>query len=491
MKKILGLDLGTNSIGWALVEIDHKSGIVRILGLGSRIIPMSNYVDSTTGAKSKDPYSDFIKGKGISAAKARTDKRGTRRQYERFALRRDRLHLILGLLDSLPHHYRLEIDFERKGEKCGQFKHNTECKIAYIESESNSKKKNFIYEEAYKEMLLDMGIEDKKGSRIPRDWTLYYLRQKALKKKITLEEFAWVLLSYNQKRGYEKLDVEEESTKAGQFKEILDLQVLDVTRKTDADGRIYFQIELNGNDGFSYKEYSNEQMTFKDDLKEVVKISKVTDDGNIDPKKTEFTVIDIYSLTIEKVVHQIESGKHQYTLTFINGWKELNETNKYTFKYQNIERKSFDYIVETVYDAEGNVNKVRGNERKLREPDFGDNSSDWTLLKKKTEKAALRFNAKHGHFKADGSVKNYISLQIYDILKSDAKKEKEGNHIQTPETAKKIEKQVKDREEDKKNRVLYSKEKVPVSESKVNFSSVLEDEIKKMKNITEYNKKTQ
>jgi hypothetical protein len=70
-------------------------------------------------------------------------------------------------------------------------------------------------------------------------------------------------------------------------------------------------------------------------------------------------------------------------------------------------------------------------------------------------------------------------------------KEKEGNHIQTPETAKKIEKQVKDREEDKKKRVLYSKEKVPVSESKVNFSTVLDAEIKKMKNISEYNKKTQ
>ena len=75
--------------------------------------------------------------------------------------------------------------------------------------------------------------------------------------------------------------------------------------------------------------------------------------------------------------------------------------------------------------------------------------------------------------------------------KGNEAKEKEGNHIQTPETAKKIEKQVKDREEDKKNRVLYSKEKVPVSESKVNFSSVLDDEIKKMKNISEYNKKTQ
>ena len=75
--------------------------------------------------------------------------------------------------------------------------------------------------------------------------------------------------------------------------------------------------------------------------------------------------------------------------------------------------------------------------------------------------------------------------------KGNEAKEKEGNHIQTPETAKKIEKQVKDREEDKKKRVLYSKEKVPVSESKVNFSTVLDAEIKKMKNISEYNKKTQ
>jgi CRISPR-associated endonuclease Csn1 len=36
MKKILGLDLGTNSIGWALIDADEKN----ILGMGSRIIPM-------------------------------------------------------------------------------------------------------------------------------------------------------------------------------------------------------------------------------------------------------------------------------------------------------------------------------------------------------------------------------------------------------------------------------------------------------------------
>lgn len=39
-KNILGLDLGTNSIGWALVEIDHENKTLKILGLGSRIIPM-------------------------------------------------------------------------------------------------------------------------------------------------------------------------------------------------------------------------------------------------------------------------------------------------------------------------------------------------------------------------------------------------------------------------------------------------------------------
>ena len=70
-------------------------------------------------------------------------------------------------------------------------------------------------------------------------------------------------------------------------------------------------------------------------------------------------------------------------------------------------------------------------------------------------------------------------------------KEKQGNHIPTPETAKNFETQMKDREKDKKNRVLYPKETVPVNESKVSFSSVLTEEIQKMKNLTAYNKKTQ
>ncbi len=37
--KVLGLDLGPTSIGWALIEIDSKNTPTALLGLGSRVIP--------------------------------------------------------------------------------------------------------------------------------------------------------------------------------------------------------------------------------------------------------------------------------------------------------------------------------------------------------------------------------------------------------------------------------------------------------------------
>jgi hypothetical protein len=63
--------------------------------------------------------------------------------------------------------------------------------------------------------------------------------------------------------------------------------------------------------------------------------------------------------------------------------------------------------------------------------------------------------------------------------------DKDGNVIPTPETAKKIQKQVVNRQKDKDNRVLYSKEPVPTKAKQVN------EEIEKMKNMFRYNKKTQ
>jgi hypothetical protein len=67
-----------------------------------------------------------------------------------------------------------------------------------------------------------------------------------------------------------------------------------------------------------------------------------------------------------------------------------------------------------------------------------------------------------------------------------------ANVVPSEVAVEKMEKQIKDREKDKEERVLYKKEAVPtLSESKVSFSNVLNEEMEKMKKIITYNKKTQ
>ena len=64
-------------------------------------------------------------------------------------------------------------------------------------------------------------------------------------------------------------------------------------------------------------------------------------------------------------------------------------------------------------------------------------------------------------------------------------KDKDGNVIPTPETAKGIQKQVKDRQKDKDSRELYNKQAVPVKSKSIN------EEVEKMKKMFKYNEKTQ
>lgn len=84
MKTILGLDLGTNSIGWAKVIVDDNENYLRDIQLGSRIIPMS-----------QDVLGKFDKGVTESQTAIRTNFRGIRRLRERTLQRRERLHRVL------------------------------------------------------------------------------------------------------------------------------------------------------------------------------------------------------------------------------------------------------------------------------------------------------------------------------------------------------------------------------------------------------------
>ena len=199
MKKILGLDLGTNSIGWALInqDFDNKQG--EIIDIGTRIIPMS-----------QDVLGKFDSGVSISQTAERTGFRGVRRLRERHLLRRERLHRVLHILKFLPEHYKNQIDFESR---LGQFKRDTEPKLVYNENNQ------FIFRKSFEEMVAEFKKaqpelfyikDDGKETLIPYDWTIYYLRKKALTEKIEKEELAWLLLNFNQKRGYYQLRGEDD-----------------------------------------------------------------------------------------------------------------------------------------------------------------------------------------------------------------------------------------------------------------------------------------
>lgn len=242
MKKILGLDLGTNSIGWSLVDYESK----KILGLGSRIIPMT-----------QDIKDEFGKGNSVSQTKERTGFRGTRRIRERHLLRRERLHRVLNVLGFLPEHYAAEIDFEKR---LGKFKAETEPKIAWKingKTENGKDKFEFLFQNSFNEMLDEFKLHYP-DIKIPYDWTIYYLRKKALIRKITKEELAWIILNFNQKRGYYQLrgEDDEDATKTATTRKYFDRStIISITDTNEVyKGLKVLLVELaNGNKGKIFK----------------------------------------------------------------------------------------------------------------------------------------------------------------------------------------------------------------------------------------------
>ncbi|MEP6466244.1 MAG: type II CRISPR RNA-guided endonuclease Cas9 [Parafilimonas sp.] len=227
-KRILGLDLGTNSIGWALINQNDEAQKANIIKLGSRIIPMGD-----------DVLGKFDSGITESDTAARTGFRGVRRLRARHLLRRERLHRVLNILQFLPEHYAKEIDFEKR---LGQYLNEAEPKIAY-RLNKEIKVFEFVFTASFEEMLEDFKVHQPQlledGRKVPYDWTIYYLRKKALTEKIAKEELVWLLLNFNHKRGYYQLRGEEEE---------------DATRTTQT--RIYFvteTIENIENTGILYK----------------------------------------------------------------------------------------------------------------------------------------------------------------------------------------------------------------------------------------------
>lgn len=89
--KVLGLDLGSNSIGWSVIEEHTDPGQGKILGMGSRVIPLS-----------PDESDEFSKGNAISKNHNRTLKRTLRRGNDRYKARRSALKKLLTANAMMP-----------------------------------------------------------------------------------------------------------------------------------------------------------------------------------------------------------------------------------------------------------------------------------------------------------------------------------------------------------------------------------------------------
>lgn len=155
MKRVLGLDLGSSSIGWAIIEeysneISSENVISdkdKIVGIGSRIIPLST-----------EENTQFTKGQALTKNADRTKNRTQRKGYDRYQLRRA---LLLEKLSQL-----------------GMYNGKT-LKLSKLE--------------------------------------LWELRAKAVHEQITLLELGRVLCHINQKRGYRTVKADYGDKKQGAY----------------------------------------------------------------------------------------------------------------------------------------------------------------------------------------------------------------------------------------------------------------------------------
>lgn len=149
MKKILGLDLGTTSIGWALVnEAENTNESSSIIRLGVRLISLENFTQSNGKDIKLKKEEAFSKGIGISTRAARRSAKSARVNGRRYKQRREELKHLL--------------------REAGWIKPDT---------------------------LL---CEEGKNST----YQTLSLRARAVNEEISLSELARVLLAINKKRGY-------------------------------------------------------------------------------------------------------------------------------------------------------------------------------------------------------------------------------------------------------------------------------------------------
>lgn len=321
MKKILGLDIGTNSIGWALIDYDFDSKSGKIKALGSRIIPLE-----------ADKLKDFQQGRSASLAAERRMARQARRLKHRYKLRRERLIKVFKILGWFPK------NFPEKFEEDKHFNINDYVPFSVQTIQEAKALFNVV--------------------NLPNDWTIYYLRDKALREKITLQELARIIYHFNQRRGFKSSRIENKNPdvveqevfpKTETFYEFLTITSVKETDEKRKNNRVFI-IEGKTKDNVTYtgtisRKLKPDWLSQEIEL-EITKTTKKDGTVSFSFKEPDRSNWEERKLALEKDIKLSGLYVGQYHL------KKLLEDRNYRIKEQIVDRKFYQEELEAIWKSQ-------------------------------------------------------------------------------------------------------------------------------------------
>lgn len=360
MKTVLGLDLGTNSIGAALIRIPRKFEDFGKEGsiewLGSRIIPVDGeYLQKfESGVQAKTKAAD------------RRMKRGSRRLKHRYKMRRSRLTNVLKLLGWVSENFPLDNPKQIKEiirENDGRFEFRISDYLPFTQ-------------ETIDEAVTQLGVLGKYNKNgnivIPEDWIVYYLRKKALQQKITIQELCRILYMMNQRRGFESSRKDLRESTVLNYEDFNNIK-----RQIDA-GKL--------------SEYTNgEGRELKTQFVSITKIKSVTLKNDVRDKKGKLTFV------IRAEDPRLET------------WEE-----KRTAKPE-WEGKEFKFVVEQSIDKKGKLTQSKPQMPK---------EDDWNLLMVALDNQIDESGKYVGEFFWDKLVESMQKKEVYKIRQNVVRRKK-------------------------------------------------------------------
>ncbi len=363
MKKILGLDVGTTSIGWAIVEAtndkkaNEKTGEIAVTDINNDRIGI--YKDAVgvriisqdterfdRGLTLNDP-----KGSTLTPTATRRKYRGSRRMKNRYKLRRDKLLYVLEAIGIKPDgSFKLEIYNEEKRRWKDEAKNSkwySKEKEFFINSKGQKQRK--------KRREGDIGEQ------------LYKLRNDAINNPIDLQDLGRILLHFNQLRGYssDRFSKEEKPKFDYYIAEVLEADLDNKVAITEGDNKDeikYYKVavKLKFEEPFNIADEENKQF--------ITEISGFTFKKDINFKPGDFVTIKKPEFKQDKKGRNIVAEYYKITFT-------TPDPIDWNYRYQELQKNLSEwcetggtvgsYFYKFFYDdatpKEHRLNRIRNN----------------------------------------------------------------------------------------------------------------------------------